>query len=184
MSNLPSFLIRDGLESDIEPCLALDHRYTTDYVWQMSIHTEGGAWQIGFAPQRLPRTLETRQPLSPERLRLGLKAPYGFLVAQSKGAAEIAGYLVLQGDPAHDLALIHDIVVDAPYRGQRVGTRLVNAARRWAEEHHLRQLMAETRTQNYPGILFLQQLGMTFCGFNERYFANQDIALFFCQTLR
>jgi hypothetical protein len=42
----------------------------------------------------------------------------------------------------------------------------------------------ETQTKNYPGILFSQANGMVFCGFNDRYFSNGDIAVFFSQTLR
>jgi hypothetical protein len=39
------------------------------------------------------------------------------------------------------------------------------------------------QTKNYPAISFCQKHGMTFCGFNDRHFANQDIALFFALAL-
>jgi hypothetical protein len=42
----------------------------------------------------------------------------------------------------------------------------------------------EIQTKNYPGIIFCQQRGFAFCGFNDRLFPNQDIAVFFSQALR
>ena len=57
-TNTPlSFLIRDGLEADIEACLAIDHSYETDHVWRMSIQQEETQqWNITFMVERLPRT--------------------------------------------------------------------------------------------------------------------------------
>jgi hypothetical protein len=38
--------------------------------------------------------------------------------------------------------------------------------------------------KNYPAICLAQKLGFDLCGYNDRYFANQDIALFFAKNLR
>jgi GNAT superfamily N-acetyltransferase len=90
----------------------------------------------------------------------------------------------MRSDPIYKIAHIHDLVVSQPYRRKRIGSRLLNVARQWARDHHLVQIMAEMQTKNYPGILFCQQAGLEFCGFNDHYFPNQDIAVFFSQTLR
>jgi len=89
----------------------------------------------------------------------------------------------MRNDPIHGIARIHDLVVSLPYRRQRVGTRLLSIARQWAKEHRLINLMIESATQNYPGIVFAQQSGFKFCGYNDHYFPNQDIAVFFSQSL-
>ena len=183
MSNLLSFLIRDGLESDIPACLQLDHHYETDLVWQMTFDEKPGHWQIGFLDQHLPRTLEAEYIPSESRLRLSLPTEQCFLVAVTRETNEPLGYLAMRNDPIHRIGRIHDLVVSVPYRHQRIATRLLTIARQWAKEHHINTLMIETATQNYPGIVFAQQSGFRFCGFNDNYFPNQDIAVFFSQSL-
>lgn len=184
MSNTLGFLIRDGLESDLSMCLALDHHYETDYVWQMTITEDRGNRQIIFNTQHLPRTLETEFPASDHRVRLALDAHQCFLVAAARDHHEILGYLTMQLDQGHRLAYIRDLVVSRPYRRKRIATKLVAIARQWAKEQTLARLVIETQTKNFPSIQFCQHLGFTFTGYNDHYFLNQDIALFFSQSLR
>ncbi|MBI5669158.1 MAG: GNAT family N-acetyltransferase [Chloroflexi bacterium] len=184
MSTLLSIVIRDGLESDLAACLALDHRYDTDHVWQMTVNEQPGDYQISFKTQRLPRTLEADYPADEYRLRLALPPDQCFLVVASKDGQGILAYLTMRTDPAYRMARIQDMVVSRPFRRRRIGTRLVNVARQWAKEHGLDQLTAEMDTRNYPAIVFCRTAGFTFCGYNDQYFPNQDIALFFGQSLR
>jgi ribosomal protein S18 acetylase RimI-like enzyme len=74
--------------------------------------------------------------------------------------------------------------VSRPYRRRQIALRLTKAAATWAREHDLSRLMIETQTKNFPGIRFCEAAGFTFCGFNDRYFPNRDIAVFFCQSVR
>lgn len=180
-----NFLIRDGLETDIESCLALDHTYETDYVWQMHIHgEEGQQWEILFKRERLPRTMPITLTPDEKRLQAALPPEQCFLIATKRDEPEILGYLAMYNDHVHHFGLIHDLLISLPYRRYGIGTRLVNAARQWAKEHGLTRIIIETQTKNYPGIAFCQQAGFTFCGFNDRYFQNQDIAVFFSLSLR
>jgi GNAT superfamily N-acetyltransferase len=94
------------------------------------------------------------------------------------------GYLTMRNDPAYYVARVMDLVVARQYRNQRIATRLLNIARQWAREHGLSQMTMEIQTKNYPGIMFCQQRGFVFCGFNDRLFPNQDIAVFFSQSVR
>jgi ribosomal protein S18 acetylase RimI-like enzyme len=209
-----TLLIRDGLNSDIESCLQLDHRYETEHVWQVNLAEEVGQWQVVFKTERLPRKLEVTYPGDEKRLTLALPAEHCFLVAiyrqppsenvpaepveytgddnvaghedsvDTSEDQQVLGYLTMRHDPVHRIALIQDIVVSRPYRRAKIGSRLLKNARQWAREHQLAQLMVETQTKNYPAISFCQQAGFTFCGFNDHYFRNQDIAVFFSQSLR
>jgi GNAT superfamily N-acetyltransferase len=178
------FVIRDALVTDIQPCLGLDHTYDTDHVWQMTASEDSSQRQIIFKTERLPRTMEAACVPHADRLRRSLAADHCFLVAARRDSAEVLGYLALRSDPSYDLAHIHDLIVSRPYRRHRIGTRLLNVARQWAREHNLKQLTIELQTKNHPAALFCQQAGLRFCGFNDHYFPNQDIAIFFCQTLR
>jgi len=178
------FVIRDGLENDIPACLELDHHYETDFVWQMSIAETPRQWQITFKTERLPRTLETEHKPNTERIRLALPPEQCFLVAASREGNEMLGYLTMRNDPVYRAALIQDVVVSQPYRRRRIATRLFSVARQWAKEHNLIQMTVECLTHNHPGIMFCQQAGFKFCGYNDQYYPNHDIAIFFSQTLR
>ena len=184
MSATFSFLIRDGVESDISGCLALDHSYESEYVWQMNIREEGGQWEVRFKPDRLPRKVQAVYPFDERRLRLAIPPEQCFLVAVGRDQPEVLGYLTMQTDQTYRIARVMDLVIARPYRQRRIATRLLNVARQWARERDLSQMTIELQTKNYPGIVFCQQRGFAFCGFNDRLFPNQDIAVFFSQSLR
>ena len=180
-----SFQIRDAVPDDIEACLALDHGYETRIVWQMTMLPHGEAWQVTFREERLPREIEVIYPIDEIRLRLALPREICYLVAAGKTESDtILGYLTMRPDPVHKIALIQDIVVGREYRHKGIGTRLLNVARHWAGERGAQQLMLETQTKNYPAISFCKKNGLAFCGFNDQYYRNLDIAVFFGQQLR
>lgn len=177
-------LIRDALPEDIPACLGLDLSYETERVWQMTFQPETANRGILFRTERLPRPMPVTYPADERRMRLCLSKKHCFLIAQTKPDNRLVGYLTLRNMPTHRLGLIQDIAVGEPFRRQKVGLRLLNVARHWAMEHDLIQLQAETQTKNYPAIQFLQKNGLTFCGFNDQYFLNGDIAVFFGQMLK
>jgi ribosomal protein S18 acetylase RimI-like enzyme len=78
---------------------------------------------------------------------------------------------------------IHDLVVSEPVRHRGIGSALLVQATRWAYLRKLEHLTIETPTKNYPAIRFALAHGFTFCGFNDHYYTNQDIALFFGKAL-
>lgn len=179
-----NFVIRDALAADVDACLALNHSYETDYVWQMSLLPETENWQVIFRKERLPRTNKIEFPSDELRLRLALPPEICYLVAVGKDEATMLGYLTMRLQVVHQIALIQDIVVSQQFQRCGIGTRLLAVARRWAREHEAQQLLVETQTKNYPAIEFLQAQGLRFCGFNDQYFRNHDIAVFFGQSLR
>jgi GNAT superfamily N-acetyltransferase len=184
MSSTVNFVIRDGLAGDISDCLMLDHSYETDFVWQMQISSEEG-WSIDFKTERLPRALQVIYPSSEERLRAGLASDQCFLVATTRDELpEVIGYLSMRSNRAYQIGQVQDIVVSHSYRRHQIGTRLTKVAALWAREHNLTSLMIETQTKNFPAIRFCEGTGFTFCGFNDHYFPNRDIAVFFSQSVR
>ncbi len=184
MSNSVNFLIRDGLESDIDPCSNLDGSYETDFVWQMTRQEQTGfGLNVAFRKERLPRSMEVVYNASILRIRHTLATENCFLVALANGT-DMLGYLTMQKNSTYNIGLIQDIVVEREARRHRIGTRLIRVARQWALEHKIDQLTIEVSTKNYPGITFCQKMGFSFCGFNDQYFPNQDIAVFFGLALR
>lgn len=179
-----NFVIRDAVAADIEDCLALNHDYETEHIWRMDMLAEGDGWRVNFRKDRLPRRSSMTHESDESRLRLALPQEICYLVAAGKDTPIILGYLTLHPNPIHKIGLIQDIVVSQEFRQQGIGSRLLTVARLWAQEHKLQTLMVEVSTKNYPAIQFLQNRGLRFCGFNDLYFTNQDISVFFGQTLR
>lgn len=179
-----TFLIRDGIANDLAACLAIDHTYETDTVWQMQLNQEAGRWQVNFKTERLPRAVEAVHHASEHRLRLSLADDQCLLVAGERESARILGYLAMRREPARGVGWIQDLVVDRAYRRAGIASRLLRVARTWALEHDLSRLMLETQTRNHPSVSFCAAVGLRFCGYNDRYLDHQDIAIFFGQLLR
>lgn len=181
-ANALRFIVRKASEEDLPACLALDHSSTSDYVWQVETHEAQETISFHFRTVRLPRPTVVPYPQETETLRIAWHQSDCFLVAEAQGA--IYGYLTMRGDRAHGIGWVYDLVVDRARRRHRVGTALLLQARQWAQDHQLRRIILETQTKNYPAIAFCQRQGLVFCGFNDQYYPNQDIALFFSQAIR
>jgi len=175
--------LRDGVKADVTTCLSLDHSYETDYVWQLQIHGDNASRTIALQQDRLPRELELQYPKSQRRLEAALAPEHAFIVAADTSQSLIFGYLVLASDHMMQAGYIRDLVVDRPYRRAGIATKLLRVARQWATAHELNIMYAETQNVNYPAIKLYQRGGFSFCGFNDRYFQNQDIAIFFSLPL-
>lgn len=174
--------IRSAMPSDYELCMVLDHTVSTEYVWQVMVDESDDARQVSFRPARLPRSTKVLYPRSGEALLESWRLHSAFLVAEWEHI--VVGYANVREEPSQETAWIADLAVHSSHRLRGIGTALLNAARRWAVDRKLRRLVAETQTKNYPSIRFLEKRGLTFCGYNDLYYPNQDIALFFGQTLR
>ncbi len=175
--------VRPAISSDVAACVALDHSTDTDYVWQMDQRACDGEISVAFRTIKLPRTMRVRYPRDPRVLIADWARRDCFLVAED-GAGAICGYLNMTAQPSPHVGWIGDCAVARAQRRQGVGTALLASAGRWAEERGLLRLIVETPSKNFPAINFCLKRGFTFCGYNDRYYANQDIALFFEQNLR
>jgi GNAT superfamily N-acetyltransferase len=174
--------IRPAELADLDVCLTLDPSYSTESVWQMDLHGEDDRMEMSFRTVRLPRSMRVAYPRDHTQLIAGWKRCDGFLVAHRAG--RIVGYVALTAHAAEGAAWVRDLVVEQTQRRRGVGTMLLNAAGEWAKSQALHRLLAEVQTKNYPAICFCEKRGLTFCGFNDRYYFNQDIAIFFARSLR
>ena len=179
-----NFVIRDALESDIPACLAVDTACDTDYVWKIQMREEGKQRHLTFVTDHLPRTMSVSHLVDEARLFQLLPEDQCFLVLTDRQEPDVLGFLTMQADPVRQMGWIHDIVVLPELRRRGIARRLFRIASQWAGEHNLTTLTLVTQTKNYPSIMFSQKNGLVFCGFNDHYFSNQDIALFFGKSVR
>lgn len=175
-------VIRQALMGDLQHCLEIDGSYVTDYVWQMESHVSDGQISVAFRHVRLPRSMRVEYPRDADALAADWRMRDGLLIAERK--SEKVGYLSLGTDAALCRVRIGDLVVSRAHRRTGVGSALIGAAMRWGRDRKLKQIVAEAQTKNHPAISLFNKLGFTFCGFNDRHFLNQDIAIFFSRTVR
>jgi len=176
--------VRPATLEDLPRLAAFDHGYSTDYVWQMDLRDDPNAGQleVTFRPVRLPRPMRVSASRTAEQLSAGWERRTCFLVAEQDG--QVKGYLNSTLAPAPETAWITDCVVERRFRRAGVASVLLAAAAQWARSNHLKRLIVEMQSKNYPAITFAQKHGLSFCGYNDLYYANQDVALFFGMALK
>lgn len=174
--------IRHVTDADVAACDGLDLSFETEYVWQIDVRDEAGAIALSFRTARLPRTLHVGPLQGADVLAEALRRGDTFLVAEENDA--VHGYLLMQVDSGRSIAWVSAIGVGRPWRRTGIGTQLLRVAYESALARRVDRIIVETQSKNYPGICFCLKNGLVFCGFNDRYYANQDVALFFGQAVR
>jgi ribosomal protein S18 acetylase RimI-like enzyme len=167
--------IRGASIRDIGACMELEHSFSTDYVWQMQGRTTDLELTVSFREVRLPRPMRVEYPRSRDFLLEDWQRNGCFLVAEEQGT--ILGYLDLQLERWNGVGRIQNLVVDEPYRRKGIGNALLEQGVAWSKNLGLRALMAEVQTKNHPAISLGRKHGFSFCGYNDQYYANRDIAL-------
>lgn len=170
--------VRPAQLADLNICYEMDKGYATDYVWQMQSHEGERGIDIRFDTVRLPRTMKVEYPRLPEDLLVNWQEEACFLVAEDDSGQVIA-FLDMVVQPWHNASWIRNLVVDPRHRRQGVATSLLRSARHWANENEMSKILLEAQTKNYPAIRFAQKQGFVYCGYNDRYYATGDIAVFF-----
>jgi ribosomal protein S18 acetylase RimI-like enzyme len=180
---MPEIEIRPVEAADIPALMALEHHYTSEYVWQMEVqHYAEDQTLVSFRQARLPRPAKVECPRSVHALSEDWQSRSGMLAAVFHGG--VIGYISLMLNIAPLTAWVTDLAVSRRQRRQGVGSVLVLAGISWAMEQDCHRLVLEMQPKNYPAICLAKKLGFDFCGYHDRYYANQDTALFFSKTVR
>lgn len=191
------FMVRQARPEDRVMCEALSATYTTKATWQISLEGRPTRYdhagcandlaRLSFHMQqvRLPRTRTLRLPSSITPLVGTWHGCHYHLAAFSDdGEGEtLCGYLLLALQPDRQQALMVRFLVDEPFRGQGVGTALLQAARAWGGEEDLQVLVAHAPLRNVPGIEFYQRRGFRLCGLQEHFYPTREDALFLSQNV-
>ena len=175
-------IVRPAASTELHACLSLDHDCVTNHVWQMKVREEEGNVGVDFQTVRLPRRMPAGYPRDLGQLADDWEQGATFLVAEVDG--EIRGYVDLHTKRWQRTCWAANLAVDQGFQRRGIAPALMRHARQWARQEGLNALLAEATTKNYPALNFYQKLGFQFCGFNDHYYLNQDIALFFVLMLR
>jgi GNAT superfamily N-acetyltransferase len=158
---MPEIEIRPAIASDIPALMAIDHTYSSDFVWQMDIQVEDSLVSVSFREIRLPRSVRVEYPRSPQTLAEGWTERQGLLVALLEG--EPVGYISLMLNIAPLTAWVTDLTVMRRLRRQGIGSTLLLAAQEWGEQHACRRILLELQPKNHAAIHMAQKLGFDFC---------------------
>ncbi len=174
--------IRNAVSTDIPSLMVMDHSYHTDHVWQMALSPSLTETTIAFREVRLPRIMQVRYPRDPGRLADEWTNSSQIFIAVSDHT--YLGYLIIEADSAPDTGWVTDLVTDAPHRREGVATKLLAMARKWCRENSLSRLTLEMQSKNYPSLNLARKLGFVLSGYHDKYYPDEEIALFFTLNLR
>src|SRR4030042_1312366 len=185
---MPEIEIRPPTSADIPKLVEMDHDYMSDHVWQMEVQHESGQIprdrrvEVFFRQLKLPSSVRVEYPRSPSELTNDWKDRSCLFVAAIQG--ELVGYASMMLNSSTRTSWMTDLVVIRRLRRQGIGSALVLAGQDWARHKRCYRMLLEMQPKNYPAICLAQKLGYDLCGYNDHYFPNHDIALFFSNTLR
>jgi GNAT superfamily N-acetyltransferase len=199
-------LLRAAELIDLGACLALDADSQTDHVWQMDERESNGGRVVRFQAIRLPRVMHVSYPRDRDDLLAAWQGGATVLVTAERPVVERSDLTLSEGLPGagapdteqsgaapprilaycqldacawQGSGWISHMIVDRPHRRRGIATAMLKACRLWARKEGLQRLMVSVQTKNYPAICFCEKNGFAFCGYNDRYYENRDIALFF-----
>ncbi len=174
--------IRPTIAADLSRLMAFDHSITSDSVWQLELRREMGQVNTTFREVRLPRSIQVAYPHNPFALADDWVRKSMMYTAFID--SDPVGYISLLERGTASVVWITDLVVDAKNRRKGVGKALLGAGQEWAESRSHRRLIFEMQSKNLPAIRLAQKSGFEFCGYNDQYYLNQDVALFFSRVLK
>jgi RimJ/RimL family protein N-acetyltransferase len=76
------------------------------------------------------------------------------------------------------------LAVNRDDRCKGIASGMVLAAQEWALQRNLRRLNISIQSKNFPAVRMALKIGYEFCGYQDHYYSNRDIALFFTRYLR
>jgi ribosomal protein S18 acetylase RimI-like enzyme len=162
---------------DLAACLAIDGSYETDCVWQVTQQDGEDEVVTRFRTIRLPRTMRVPYPSWGEALLAHQER--GDLILVAAESTEVLGYIDLEAQPDQGIGWIHHLVIAPAHRRTGIGTSLLARSLQHARQSGLAHVMVVVQSKNFPAVTFLQRSGFIFCGYNERFYRNQDIGLYF-----
>ncbi|MCE9646394.1 MAG: GNAT family N-acetyltransferase [Chloroflexi bacterium] len=179
---MPEIQLRPTVASDLSRLMGFDHSVTSESVWQLELRRDAGQVSAVFREVRLPRSINVSYPHNPFALAddwVRRSMMYTAYIGQDP-----AGYISLLERGSDSVVWVTDLVVNEVNRRKGVGSTLLTAAQDWAIARSHRRLILEMPSKNLPAIRIAQKFGYEFCGYNDHYYLNQDVALFFAKALK
>lgn len=175
-------MIRTVVSPDFSILSSFKHSIETKTVWQMDQESAEGNVTISFRELKLPRLMKLSYPRSAQSLFDRWKDLSIILVGCVDNVP--VGYISSSSIQTTSNVWIKDVVVHERWRRQGIAISLIKAIAVWGEERGLKRMTLEMSSKNYPAICLAKKIGFEFCGYNDYYYENNDIAIFFARLIR
>ncbi len=174
--------IRPTIATDLARLMGIDHSVKSESVWQLEVRRETGQVTAAFREVRLPRSIQVSYPHNHFSLADDwIKRSMMFTAVIS---TEPVGYISLLERGTSSTVWVFDLVTDPAHRRRGLASALLAAGQAWAESRAHRRFILEVQSKNVPAIRLAQKSGFAFCGYNDHYYINKDVALFFAKVLK
>ena len=180
---MPEVAIRPVVNGDLPDLMKYDLSYVSSRVWQMDRLSGDGMCGASFREIRLPREMKVEYPRSAAQI-FGENQDGQQLILGAFLDGVSVGYVRLSGQVSPRTAWVRDWAVHEKFRLKGIGSALLMAVLEWSMEQKYRRTVVEMQSKNFPAIQLARKLGFEFAGFNDHYYSNQDIALFFARSLK
>jgi ribosomal protein S18 acetylase RimI-like enzyme len=179
---MPEIEVRPAQADDIPGLVEIEHNYVSDYVWQMDLQVDSTQSVVNFRKIRLPRSVKVEYPRPMETLFE--EWPKRCTVLTAVFEQKAIGYIRLKPGVAPNTVWVTDMAVASLMRRKGIASALLLAAQEWAIHKKQAAMIVEMQSKNHAAIELVKKLGFEFCGYNDHYYGNQDIALFYARFLR
>ncbi|MFN8400866.1 MAG: GNAT family N-acetyltransferase [Anaerolineales bacterium] len=174
--------IRPTVATDLTRLMGIDHSMISDAVWQLEVRRNTGQVAVTFREVRLPREIQVPYPHNHFALADDWVNRSMMYTAITSG--EPVGYISLLERGTASTVWVLDLAIDVKYRRRGVAVALLASAQAWAESRAHRRLILEVQSKNVPAIRLAQKSGFEFSGYNDQYYLNKDVALYFAKVLK
>lgn len=180
---MPEIEIRPLLASDVAVLKGFDLSYTSSHVWQLDRVSDNGIQGSNFREIRLPREAKVEYPRSVSQIFTDLQVTgQAILVAVINNRP--VGFIRISDQVAPRTAWVKDWVIQDSFRRKGIGSALLMSALEFSQGENLLRTVVEVQSKNFPAIKLVRKLGFEYAGYQDQFYSNQDIALFFARSLR
>ena len=160
----------------------MDLRFESDYVWKTQMLEGLDSFESSFQRIRLPQTIRVSfQAYSMANLETLIRQRE---ILSVRYEDNVIGYVRLEQDETVNRIILKSGGVMPEYRNKGVGTVLLDRICEIARHNRIRSLVCMVQAKNDPTIHFLLARGFVFCGYQEFFFRNMEIGMFFSKSIR
>ncbi len=179
---MPEIELRVADMSDCPLIKKIDLDFESNYVWKSQIVDDLDSYSIVFQKIKLPKTISVPfQAGDAFAVEMMVKRQEVFVTRYEN---QMIGFVHLERDIINNRILIKIGGVKPEYRRKGIGTAMLSGIQSLAQQNAIGRVVFTVQAKNDPAIRFLMSKGYQFCGYQEFYFPNLEIALFFSKNIR
>ncbi len=155
--------------------------FDSNYVWQSQMNDDVNEYSITLKNVKLPKTIHVPFQANDENnLEMTIKLNEIILIRTDR--QEIGFIRIEQDELAHRI-ILRNGGLKPEYRRQGIGTIMLGQIEEIARQNNITQILCIIQAKNDSAIRFLTAKGFRLSGFEEFYFPNMEIALFFSKNI-